>query len=119
MFWIATEPARLSVESRELAANPANELVFSAASLWEIAIKWALGRGSFRVDPYLFRRGLCDNDYRELPITSEHAVAVAALPAIHADPFDRILVAQALVEGILLLTSDPAVARYPSPIGKV
>lgn len=99
--------------------DPRNELLFSSASLWEVAIKRGLGRPDFRVDPRLLRRGLLDNGYSELPITSEHAVTVDGLPAIHKDPFDRILVAQSMVEGIALLTADPMVARYAGPIRKV
>jgi len=67
----------------------------------------------------LLRRGLLDNLYRELSITGEHAVAVASLPPLHRDPFDRMLVAQSLVEGIMLLTTDPLVAQYPAPIRRV
>ena len=96
-----------------------NQPVFSAASLWEVAIKSALGRADFRADAWLLRRGLLDNGYDELAITSEHAVAIANLPPIHKDPFDRLLVAQSAVEGILLLTADPIVARYPGPVRKV
>lgn len=96
--------------------NPEHELLFSAASIWEIAIKNGLGRDDFKVDARLLRRGLLDNDYTELPITSAHAVFVESLPLIHKDPFDRILVAQATAEGITLLTADSTVARYPGPI---
>jgi PIN domain nuclease of toxin-antitoxin system len=80
--------------------------MFSAASLWEVAIKRGLGRDDFQVDPRLLRRGLRDNGYSELAITSEHAIAIDLLPPIHQDPFDRILVAQSTVEGITLLTTD-------------
>lgn len=93
--------------------------MFSAASLWEVAIKSDLGRTDFRADARLLRRGLLDNGYDELAITSKHAVAIANLPPIHKDPFDRLLVAQSAVEGILLLTADPIVAQYPCPIRKV
>ena len=96
-----------------------NELFFSAASLWEIVIKSGLGRVDFQVDARLLRRGLLDNGYRELAITSEHVVAVDGLPPIHKDPFDRLLVAQSMVEGITLLTADPLVAQYPAPVLKV
>jgi len=96
--------------------NPANELLFSPVSLWEVAIKFGAGKLDFQVDPTLLRRGLLDNDYSELPISSEHAVSTHRLPPIHKDPFDRLLIAQAMVEGILLLTSDTTVARYPAPI---
>ena len=90
--------------------------MFSAASVWEIAIKRSLGRADFAVDPRLLRRGPLDNGYTELPITSEHALAVDALPPIHRDPFDRILAAQATVAGMVLVTADPVVLRYPGPI---
>ena len=87
-------------------------MFFSAGSLWEIVIKRSLGRDDFKVDARILRRGLLDNGYSELPIASEHVVAIDGLPQHHKDPFDRVLVAQGIVEGITLLTSDPAVARY-------
>jgi len=116
LLWAAGQPDRLSPVARSLLDDPENELMFSAASLWEIAIKQSLGRTDFRVDPRLLRRGLLDGNYRELPITSAHAVGVESLPPIHNDPFDRILVAQSIAEGIMLLTSDPVVAQYPGPV---
>ena len=119
LLWAAGNPDRLSADARTLIDAPENELFFSAASLWEIAIKHGLGRDDFRVDPRLLRRGLLDNGYSELPIGSEHAVAIDSLPSIHKDPFDRMLVAQAMVEGITLLTADPDVAQYPGPVRKV
>ena len=119
LLWAAGDPGRLSSDARALIEDPSNNPVFSAASLWEVAIRRGLGRGDYQVDPHLLRRGLLDNGYGELPIASQHAVAVDALPRIHADPFDRILVAQSMVEGITLLTSDPIVARYPGPVRKV
>jgi PIN domain nuclease of toxin-antitoxin system len=119
LLWAAGQPERLSTLATTLLADPRNELLFSAASLWEVAIKRGLGRADFRVEPRLLRRGLLDNGYRELPIASEHAVAIDSLPPIHKDPFDRILVAQAMIEGITLLTSDPLVARYPGPVRQV
>jgi PIN domain nuclease of toxin-antitoxin system len=119
LLWAAGMPERLSVSARKLLNDPRNELIFSAASLWEITIKNSLGRDDFRVEPRLLRRGLLDNGYTELPITSHHAVSVDTLPALHKDPFDRLLVAQALSEGVTLLTADAQVARYPGPIRKV
>jgi PIN domain nuclease of toxin-antitoxin system len=116
LLWTAGQPARLPSEARALIETPENELFFSSASLWEVVIKRGLGRDDFKVDPRLLRRGLLDNGYSELPIGSEHVVAIDNLPAVHKDPFDRILVAQAQVEGITLLTADPTVARYPGPI---
>jgi PIN domain nuclease of toxin-antitoxin system len=96
-----------------------NQLAFSAASFWEIAIKRALGRSDFRVDPRLLRRGLLDNGYSELLIGSDHALTMDGLPPLHKDPFDRILIAQAMVEGITLLTTDPLIAQYAGPIRRV
>jgi PIN domain nuclease of toxin-antitoxin system len=119
LLWAAGEPKRLSKQARALIDNPDNELLFSAASLWEIAIKRGLGREDFRVDARLLRRGLLDNGYSELPIVSDHVVATESLPPIHKDPFDRILVAQATVEGVTLLTIDSLVSQYPGPIRTV
>lgn len=119
LLWAAGEPHRLSPVARTLLEDPANDLLFSAASLWEISIKHQLGRADFRADPRLLRRGLRDNGYGELPIASAHAVALDTLPPLHKDPFDRILIAQAMAEGILLLTADPVLARYPGPIRPV
>ncbi|MEO6147070.1 MAG: type II toxin-antitoxin system VapC family toxin [Sulfuriferula sp.] len=119
LLWAAGQPERLSAATRALLEDPQNELIFSSASLWEVSIKRGLGRDDFRVDPRLLRRGLLDNGYSELPITSEHAVSIDGLPPIHKDPFDRMLVAQAMVEGITLLTADPLVAQYPGPVRSV
>jgi PIN domain nuclease of toxin-antitoxin system len=119
LLWAAGQPERLSSTARALINNLDNELLFSAASIWEVSIKRGLGRDDFRVDPRLLRRGLLDNGYIELPVTSMHAVTVDGMPSVHKDPFDRILVAQATVEGITLLTADPLVARYPGPIRSV
>jgi len=119
LLWAAGQPERLSAVARKQLNNPRNELLFSAASLWEIAIKSTLGRKDFRVEPRLLRRGLLDNGYVELPVTSQHAVGIDALPPLHKDPFDRLLLAQALAEGITLLTGDTQLARYPGPVRKV
>lgn len=119
LLWAAGQPERLPAAARELIVDPANELLFSAASLWEVAIKAALGRADLSADARLLRRGLLHNGYRELAVTGEHAVAAGDLPPIHKDPFDRLLVVQAAVEGIVLLTADPIVTRYPGPVRKV
>jgi len=119
ILWAAGEPDRLSPDARRYLEDEKNTVYFSAASLWEITIKGSLGRDDFIVDPRLLRRGLLDNDWHELVITSDHAIAVAALPAIHKDPFDRLLVAQANEEGLLLLTSNHFVASYPGSVRKV
>jgi PIN domain nuclease of toxin-antitoxin system len=119
LLWAAGQPDRLPLGLPEMLEDPQNELVFSVASLWETVIKRSLGRSDFQVDARLLRRGLLENGYRELEINGEHAVAVEGLPPIHKDPFDRILVAQSMVEGILLLTAGPLVAQYPGPVRKV
>ena len=99
-----------------LIENPATDLVYSAASLWEVAIKKGLGRADFDVDPRILRRALLDNGYTELAVTGAHAVEVDLLPPIHKDPFDRILVAQARVEGMTLLTADQRLGDYLDPV---
>ncbi len=119
LLWAAGQPEKLSVAALTLIEAPENQLMFSAASLWEITIKAGLGREDFVVEPGLVRRGLLDNGYEELAVSSAHAVALTVLPAIHKDPFDRILVAQAQVEGIVLVTSDDTVSQYPGAIERV
>lgn len=119
LLWAASEPKQLSKAARGLIEDEENELLFSAASLWEITIKSSMGRKDFHVDARLLRRGLLDNGYEELPITAEHTVNLDQLPDIHRDPFDRMLVVQALVEGITLLTSDKKIKEYPGAIRKV
>ena len=119
LLWAAGQPERLSAEARDLLGDSDNTLLFSAASLWEIAIKQAMGRADFKVDARILRRGLLDNGYEELPITSAHAVALDTLPPLHKDPFDRILIAQAQVEGITLVTADEQVAQYLGAIHRI
>jgi len=119
LLWAVGPDERLSAQARRLMGDADNELCFSVASIWEVAIKHGRGRDDFQVDPRLLRRELVDNLYRELPVTGEHAAAIASLPPLHRDPFDRMLVAQSMVEGIMLLTSDPLVAQYPAPVQKV
>ncbi len=119
LLWAAGQPERLPPAARSLLESPAHDLWFSAASLWEIAIKRSLGRTDFRVDPAALRLGLVEHGYTELPIAGRHCLATEHLPALHRDPFDRILIAQAIVEGVTLLTADPQVACYPGPIRSV
>lgn len=116
LLWAAEGIRRIPRGARPLLSDPGNELLFSAASLWEIAIKSTLKRSDFEVDARTLLRGLLDNGYIELPILSKHVVAIDALPPIHKDPFDRLLVAQATVEGVTLLTNDATVAGYPGPV---
>jgi PIN domain nuclease of toxin-antitoxin system len=116
LLWAAAVPERLPPAAMVLIEDPRETLAFSAASIWEVVIKTGLGREDFRVDARRLRRGLLDAGYREMPITAEHALAVARLPPLHRDPFDRILVAQAETEGATLLTADQQLARYPGPV---
>jgi PIN domain nuclease of toxin-antitoxin system len=116
LLWGAVEPERLPKSASSLIESPDNEIMFSALSLWEIAIKTGRGRADFRVDVGILRRSLFDNGYAELPVTGAHAAALASLPPIHKDPFDRMLVAQAMIEGLTLVTADPRIAKYPGPI---
>lgn len=91
-------------------------VAFSVVSIWEIAIKDGLGRPGFRVDPRRMRDAMLALDFEEIMVTADHAIAVGSLPSLHRDPFDRLLVAQAIVEGLTLLTADRTLARYPGPI---
>jgi len=116
LLWATTASTRLPAEARRLLEDEANTPVFSVASIWEVAIKRSLGRTDFRADPRVLRRGLIDNGYEELPFSGHHAAAVDSLPPLHRDPFDRLLVAQSLTEGLMLLTVDPMVPRYPAPV---
>ena len=116
LVWAAYHPERIPAAARLLINSTKCEPVFSAASIWELAIKAGLGRKDFDADPRLLRVNLAQNGFEELPVTSEHASAVMTLPPIHGDPFDRLLIAQALVEGIELLTVDRMIAKYPAPI---
>ena len=116
LLWAAGNSKKLSSSARTIINDESNELFFSAASIWEVAIKQSLGRDDFKADARLLRRGLLDNGYSELPIDSEHAVTIDSLPNFHKDPFDRILIAQAMTEGITLLTSNSVIARYSGPI---
>lgn len=116
LLWAVAEPDRLKEPVKELLMDSANELYFSAASIWEVSIKSSLGRSDFSVDPHLLRRGLVDRGYLELPISSAHTTGILDLPPLHKDPFDRLLVAQARHEGFLLVTADETVAVYGGSI---
>ncbi len=118
LLWAANGDP-MSALASAIIADPANRLTFSAVSIWEVAIKSGLGRPDFEANPSALRRGLLDNGYQELSITSAHAAAVIHLPPIHKDPFDRLLLAQAQVEGLILLTADAVLAGYPGAITRV
>ena len=119
LLWAAGEPQRLPAATRAILDSPASDLVFSTANIWEVVIKRSLGRKDFRVDPRRLRTGLLDNGYQELPIRGEHTLALDILPTMHRDPFDRMLLAQAHVEGATLLTADRMLAQYPGPIERI
>ncbi|HQS13688.1 type II toxin-antitoxin system VapC family toxin [Reyranella sp.] len=118
LLWAAARPEKLSRKTLRLFDDPDNTLVFSAASLWEIVIKQSLGRDDFDVNARQLRRGLLDNGYNELSVTSIHALALDDLPPLHKDPFDRMLLAQSRVEGFMLLTADKQILQYPGLIQK-
>jgi len=119
LVWATNKPDKLSNEAAVVIDAPENELYFSAVSIWEVAIKQSLKRSDFTVEAAVLRRGLLEHGYKELPLTSSHSLAVITLPPIHQDPFDRILIAQAISENITLLTSDRRIAQYPGPIRRV
>jgi PIN domain nuclease of toxin-antitoxin system len=119
LLWASEASPRLSSVARKMLSDPANELIFSVASIWEISIKHAKGLSGFHAHPGTVWQGLLRNGYIELAVLGKHAVAAGDLPGIHRDPFDRILIAQSTVEGLTLLTTDKTVARYPGPIRKV
>ena len=113
LLWALTDPERLPGNLRTALQDPAVDVRFSAASIWEIAIKSTLGRLDFVHDAEVVRSAAIASGFNELPVLGRHAAAVARLPAIHRDPFDRLLVAQAQVEPCVLVTHDDTVARYP------
>jgi len=119
ILWLPIGGRGVTRSARALLNDSANEFVFSVASLWEIALKRARYRGTFAFDPRVIRREMIENGYEELPILSQHVLGMEALPPIHNDPFDRLLIAQAIVERIIFLTVDATIARYPGPIRKV
>jgi PIN domain nuclease of toxin-antitoxin system len=112
LLWSAAKSRRLPKEARRLLEDPANEILFSAASLWEIVIKAALRKPDFKADVALLRPALTEMGFAELAVSGAHAERLAGLPPIHKDPFDRMLVAQSLAEPLVLLTNDAALAGY-------
>jgi len=114
LLWAAAD--RLPIAVARYIENNANILMFSPASIWEVVIKRGLGRDDFVVDPASLLSGLLSAGYRELAVTGRHALLVSTLPPLHKDPFDRLLLAQAMSEGIPLLTTDKQISRYPSSV---
>ena len=119
LIWAVSEPARLPVKARMLMKDNANQLFFSAASMWEIAIKASYKRPDFVVDVPELHSELLRNGYNELAVHTSHTFAVVHLPHLHKDPFDRLLLAQAMREDLTLVTADELLATYPGPILKV
>jgi PIN domain nuclease of toxin-antitoxin system len=116
VLWAAAEPDRMPKAARDALDEADATLMFSVVAIWEVAIKTARGRPDFAVDAERLRTRLLDAGYQELEVTGAHAIAAGRLPPLHKDPFDRMLVAQATVEGATLLTVDSAVARYGAPV---
>ena len=112
----AARSAQLSVDARELIEDVDNDVYFSAASIWEIAIKSALRRADFRIDVAVLRASMPVRGFSELPVSADHATAVSRLPMIHRDPFDRLLVAQSIIEPMILLTLDETLRAYGSTV---
>ena len=115
LILVAKDSPMLSASARSLIGNMDNEVYFSAASLWEVAIKNGLSRSATVIDTARLRRQLLLNGYSELPITAAHGMAVEKLPPIHRDPFDRLLFAQATLESMQLLTADALLSQYGAP----
>jgi len=116
ILWAANESKNLSPKMRKILEDENNVLFFSVISVWEISIKSGLGKFDFSVKAETIRQGLLQNGYHELMVNGSHASAAGELPLLHRDPFDRMLITQAKLEGITLLTSDKVVAQYPAPI---
>lgn len=112
LLWSLLTPERLEPAYREILESPEHAIFFSAVNIWEIAIKRALGRPNFDVEPDAARRGALLTGFREMPVTGIHAAAVRHLPSHHRDPFDRLFIAQAQIEPLLVMTDDPQISRY-------
>jgi PIN domain nuclease of toxin-antitoxin system len=119
LLWAAGRSRSLPREARRLLEDPRNEVHYSAASLWEVAIKLGLRRKDFQLDLQSLRAALSEMGFVELPVTGAHAERLATLPPIHKDPFDRMLVAQSLSEPLVLLTNDTLLGRYGEVVSVV
>jgi len=116
LLWALGAPHRLPAAVATDLSDPANEVLFSAVSIWEIAIKAGQGRASFANDARRVAQEARAVGFVELPVTAQHAAAVQGLPPVHGDPFDRLLLAQALCEPAHLVTADGQIARYAAPL---
>ena len=119
LLWAVVEPERLDVALVGMLKDPLNTPVFSVVSLWELVIKRGLDRPDFQLEPPLLRQALLEAGWRELPVEAHHVLAVGQLAALHRDPFDRLLLAQAQADGLLLITSDRQLAQYPGPVRRM
>ncbi len=119
LIWAVGSSGRLDAETTEMLGDPANDVLFSAVSIWEIAIKSGLGRADFAIGPDDILQGALDIGFVELPVSSATAATVAKLPLIHRDPFDRLLVAQAIAEPAILYTSDARLPAYSELVRRV
>lgn len=116
LLWAVEDNPKLSQKARQIINNTDNELLFSVVSIWEIAIKVGRGKPDFTFNPTILRRILLDAGYLEMPVLGHHAPFVQDLPNIHKDPFDRLLIATAKLEGLILITADSYVAEYDDSI---
>ena len=119
LLWAGAQSALLPPVAASMIQNPENELYFSVMSIWEIALMRSLKRTSITADAAVFRIRLIENGYQELQVSGLQAAYVQDLPLLHKDPFDRIMIAQAIVEKLIFVTADRVVAQYPGPIQKV
>jgi PIN domain nuclease of toxin-antitoxin system len=119
LLWSSESPERLSEAVRELLDRPETEVYFSVVSLWEIGIKRALKRPDFQFEPRVLRKELLAHGYHELPVLAEHTLAIERLPGLHRDPFDRLLLCQALVEDLTVMTNDELLIQYPFAVRRV
>jgi PIN domain nuclease of toxin-antitoxin system len=116
LAWFAEDAAELTADMRTILQDERNIVFFSSASIWELTIKKALNKVGFDLEPPILHEALLQNGFAELPVTSLHALRVSSLPPIHRDPFDRILIAQSIDEGMTLLTADRTIAQYGAPV---
>ena len=119
LLWTAQDSPSLSAEARRIIGDPASDIIFSVASIWEVVIKSGLGRPDFRVDAVRLRERAVSAGFGELPIRAPHVLEVGELPLIHSDPFDRILLAQARIEELTFLTGDERLLEYGGPARRV
>jgi PIN domain nuclease of toxin-antitoxin system len=119
LLWTAQEPGRLSRKAHRLFQDVSNELFFSVVSIWEIGVKSALNRPDFRFDPRVLRAELLLRGFEELSVTGDHVLAVEQLPLLHRDPFDRLLLCQAMVGGLTLATNDAILSSYPVSVVQI